>query len=186
MNTLIVTLLIYRSRLLKNLPNGSSKQGFTLLELLITVMILGILASFAFPAYTAMVDKTKYGQAKTQMNCLAKEINVFYLENSYYPLDNSRDNPPLTKEINTTTGSNIPVDFKCFYQSSSGQVPFNSKYDYENWSASGGKCIIQITFLGKDVEKETINKSYNSNYNNPGVYDAGDDLTLSLGLKNCN
>ncbi|MEG3438435.1 prepilin-type N-terminal cleavage/methylation domain-containing protein [Pannus brasiliensis CCIBt3594] len=148
-------------------PSGKNgTEGFTLLEILIVTVFIGILAALAFPAYQRWIDKTRYANARTQMNCMAKDLQIYKLERGFFPADTSR---------------NIPPDgITCFYTQNSGQVPFNSMYDYENYSASGGRYI-QITFLGKNGQKE-----YPSNatlYTTPGFYDHGeDDLVFSLGI----
>lgn len=157
--------LILRHQLLSSRRHRSDGEGFTLLELLIVAIIMGILAAIAIPAYVATVDKFRYGGAKIQMDCLAKELKIFKTEKGYFPDDTSRDIAPEGME--------------CFYKQSSGQIPFNSKYDYENWAASSNGCFIQITFLGKNGEKDTANGTIV--YSKPGFYEDKDDLVLSLG-----
>jgi general secretion pathway protein G len=158
-------LAFYRLSLVKLSPHQRT-QGLTLIELLIVVMIVGILTAISLPAYLGWIDKTKYAKAKTQMNCTAKELQVIKLERGVFPPDTARDV--------------APSGVTCFYSQSSGKVPFNSKYDYENWSASGG-CYIQITFLGKDGEKQYPNGT--PLYTTPGIYEYEDDLAFSLGIQ---
>jgi type II secretion system protein G len=139
--------------------------GFTLIEILIVTVIIGILAAIAFPAYQRWIDKTRYAEARIQMNCMAKELQTFKLENGFFPADVSRNV--------------APQGIQCFYTTSSGEVPFDSMYDYENWTAPGGRHI-QIAFLGKNGAKEHPNNTIV--FSEPGFYEYGaDDLVLSLG-----
>jgi general secretion pathway protein G len=169
--------LLYRLSILERsnllLPNSS---GFTLLEMLIVVIITGILSAIAFPNLIKVVDKFHYGEAKTKMNCMAKQAYAFKLENGYFPPDQYRDVKP--------------VGIDCFSVQSSGDVPFNSKYDYDMRVPSTNTCYVQIVFLGKNGEKEVPNGS-NALYPTAGIYEysdiqaSSDDLVFSLGTFTC-
>ncbi|WP_013320286.1 prepilin-type N-terminal cleavage/methylation domain-containing protein [Gloeothece verrucosa] len=177
MNTLIVTLLIYRYKSLKNLSSSSSNSGFTLLEMLITVIILGILAAFAFPSYVATIDKFKYGDAKIQMSCMAKELRIFRLENGYYPKDVYPNIVPVSQQGTPAT--------KCFYLQSSGKVPFNSSYDYEARPTTvNGKsyCAIYVVFSGKDTVKNTTTYYTNAYKETNQFFQYQDDLIMSIDM----
>lgn len=61
---------------------GSMVRGFSLFELLITLSILGILASVAYPIYTHAIIKTRRAEAKIALINLANRIEIYYLENN--------------------------------------------------------------------------------------------------------
>ena len=48
--------------------NVKQQQGFTLIELMIVVAIIGLIASFAFPAYNEHVMKTRFAEVNTISN----------------------------------------------------------------------------------------------------------------------
>ena len=56
------------------------KQGFTLLELLVVVLIIGILASIALPQYENSVEKSKASEALIILKSLREQQALCYLQ----------------------------------------------------------------------------------------------------------
>ena len=70
---------------MQNLPiQRNTQSGFTLIELMITVAIVGILAAVAYPAYTDSVRKGKRAEARTAlMNLLQQQERYLTQMNTY-------------------------------------------------------------------------------------------------------
>lgn len=60
-------------------------SGFTLLELLVVLVIIGLLVGYVGPKYFAQLGKSEVKAAKAQMNALRKALDVYRLDNGSYP-----------------------------------------------------------------------------------------------------
>ena len=88
-------------QLATNKPKQHSQleKGFTLVELMIVVVIVGILSSIALPSFLNQQNKAKATCAETQVSALAKEQQVFFAENSAFATAIGTG----TGELDTTT-----------------------------------------------------------------------------------
>ena len=59
--------------------------GFTLLELLVVVVIIGLLAGFVAPRYFGQVGKSELAVAKAQIDALEKALDQYRLDTGHYP-----------------------------------------------------------------------------------------------------
>lgn len=66
------------------MKNKNVQHGFTLVELMITVAIMGILAAVAYPSYREFVAKSRRAQAKTVLLSAQQWMERFYTENFRY------------------------------------------------------------------------------------------------------
>jgi general secretion pathway protein G len=60
-------------------------SGFTLLELLVVVVIIGLLAGFVAPRYFGQVGKSEVNVAKAQLDALEKALDQYRLDIGRYP-----------------------------------------------------------------------------------------------------
>ena len=59
-------------------------QGFTLIELMITIAIIGILSAIAVPVYNGYIESSKVGTAKQNAVTLAGFEDTYFYENERY------------------------------------------------------------------------------------------------------
>ena len=62
-----------------------NNKAFTLIEILVAVLIIGILAAIAVPQYKKAVMRSKAAQMQTLLNEVVKASDQYYLQNGEYP-----------------------------------------------------------------------------------------------------
>lgn len=66
-------------------PTALSVKGFTLLELLVVMVIIGLLAGYVGPKYFAQIGKSEIKVARAQIDSLDKSLDQFRLDTGHYP-----------------------------------------------------------------------------------------------------
>lgn len=61
--------------------------GFTLIELMIVIAIIGTLAAIAYPSMTSYIERTKITRAKIEIRLIGNEIMSFSMEWDRFPND---------------------------------------------------------------------------------------------------
>jgi len=64
---------------------SSARVGFTLLELLVVVAIIGLLAGYVGPRYFGQLGKAEVKAARAQMDGIAKALDAYRLDVGRYP-----------------------------------------------------------------------------------------------------
>jgi len=62
-----------------------TSKGFTLLELLVVIVIVGLLAGYVAPRYFSQVGKSEVQVARAQIDSLEKALDQYRLDTRHYP-----------------------------------------------------------------------------------------------------
>ena len=68
-----------------NLSKLRDKRGFTLIEIMVVVVILGVLAAIIVPKFLGRPDEAKVTKAKVDIKSLEEALGLFKLDNGFYP-----------------------------------------------------------------------------------------------------
>jgi general secretion pathway protein G len=101
---------------MKELWNKTRQAGFTLLELLVVMVIIGLLAGYVGPKYFSQIGKSETKTAKAQIEALSKALDTYRLEVGHYPtteqglaaLNRNPDNEPKWQGPYLSKG--VPAD----------------------------------------------------------------------------
>lgn len=121
--------------------NRARLSGFTLLELLVVVAIIGLLAAYVGPRYFSQLGKSETTVAKAQIEAFGKALDQYRLDVGRYPsteqgLTALVANPSNGKKWNGPyLSKEIPLD------------PWNTPYRYRN---PGPKGEFEILSYGND------------------------------------
>jgi len=65
--------------------SSNKQQGFTLIEIIVVVVIIGILATFVAPKFMGKTDTARITKAKSDILSLESALDLYKLDNFTYP-----------------------------------------------------------------------------------------------------
>ncbi|TFW13959.1 type II secretion system protein GspG [Massilia arenosa] len=116
--------------------------GFTLLELLVVIVIIGLLAAYVGPKYFAQLGKSEVTVAKAQIEAFEKSLDTFRLDVGRYPTTEEGLNALMVAPQNAAGKWNGP-----YLKKGVPPDPWGHPYAYK---APGTKAEYEVSSLGKD------------------------------------
>ena len=95
-------------------PGRRTKRGFTLIELVVIIVVLGILSAVAIPRFVDLSDQAKLAALKGILGNLRSAIHLYSAENLARGVAKASSYPPNASLYacleNTSTDSDLPAD----------------------------------------------------------------------------
>lgn len=141
-------------------------KGFTLMELLVVVLVIGILSAVALPQYEMVVMKTRFSSMRPIAEALADAQEIFYMANGRYAtqFDELDLTPPMggTLSNNEDGGQTVSYpNFVCRIQHGSGDVVYcsgaNTGYYRIQLSPADTRkrlCYVSSSDVKKELKKK--------------------------------
>ncbi|EHZ2549863.1 pilin [Vibrio vulnificus] len=132
---------------MKKLNKTNKQQGFTLIELMIVVAVIGVLAAIAVPQYQKYVAKSEAATALASITGHRTNVETYVLENGSFPSTSGALAIP-TSPIGVITYENptsAAGDIKFSFNSSGVSPDIVSKHvTLSRTSAGGWSCATDV------------------------------------------
>ena len=142
----------------KNNTHSKRLQGFSLVELMVVIAIIGLLATVVTVNVIAQAEKAKFVRVKADMDSIKKALKLFRLDMGRYP--NSLDelvNSPGGRSRKWTGPylDELPVDpWENHYEFQAGSGRAND-FEITSYGADGAPGGVEVN---EDLSSKTINQ----------------------------
>ena len=110
-------------------------QGFTLIEILVVIVIIGLLAGIVVPNLVGQVDEAKITTARSNMSAISQALTLYRLKNGRYPTSDQGLQTLASGDSLRRFMDRIPVD------------PWDNEYQYISPAQNGS---YELYSLGGD------------------------------------
>ncbi|HEX7889548.1 MAG TPA: type II secretion system major pseudopilin GspG [Ramlibacter sp.] len=120
-------------------------SGFTLIELMVVLVIIGVLAALIVPNVLERADDARVGAARADVNMLMQQLKLYRLDNQRYPTTEQG----LQALVAKPTAGPIPPNWKTYLDKLPND-PWGRPYQYLN---PGIKGEVDVMSFGADGQQ---------------------------------
>lgn len=131
---------------------STAQRGFTLIEVMVVVVILGILAAIIVPKIMSRPEQARVIEAKQDILAIQSALDLYKLDNGFYPSTDQGLQALITKPTNAPTPQNWKSDG---YLQKLPKDPWGEAYQYMNENEK--LRIFSFGPKGKEGESEIGN-----------------------------
>lgn len=155
----------------RNLNN----KGFTIVELLIVIVVIGILALLVITTYSGIQAKARNAKRQTDLQSMQTQLEAFFSQQGYYPslanlnssswIDDNMKSLDKNALVDPSSTCN-PTTTGCLVTGTGGA---EKQYQY-NVTASDGHSACGATDPATDCAKYTLTAKYEGTVNGADTY----------------
>ncbi len=120
----------------------NKSKGFTIVELLIVIIVIGILATLVIVTFTGIQQKARNSKRQTDINAVDSHVEAFYATYGFYPtLADLQDQTPTTGFVPTFLKGLDPQALHDPSQAAGGTIGATVSSTQYSYVASGTNCV---------------------------------------------
>src|SRR5580704_2363827 len=142
-------------------------QGFTIVELLIVIVVIGILALLVITTYSGIQQKARNAKRQTDIQSLQTQLEAFFSQNGYYPSLTDMNSSTWRAANMKSLDPNALIDPSNPTQSNTLVAsPTAKSYSYAVTDSSGNSCESADT----SCAEYTLTAEYEGTVNGSSTY----------------